>query len=243
MSLKNFYDSYHKQNNNYSKIISENNFTYFYILEFLQEHFMMDFANKKILDVGCGVGTMSLLLASLGGKVEGIDISERAINIAKNAKKNVKLKDVVFLRQELKKGKGNFDLVISTEVIEHIENDKDFLNKIKSNLRKNGLLVLTTPSKENFFYKMGFYQNFDEKVGHLRRYTRKGLTKLIEKQGFVVIDVKERESILRNILFTTKLGIIIKLIRGPLIPLFHVFDRFLIKVFGPTDIMVLAKKR
>lgn len=243
MTRKSFYDKFHKKNDKFSKLISSNNFSYFYILEFLQEHYMEEFSEKKILDIGCGVGTLALFFSKLGANVVGLDISERAIKIAKNAKKENKIKNLKFIVSELTKGKKNFDLLVCTEVIEHIPDDSSFLSLISSNLKKDGVLFLTTPSKENLLFKTGFYKQFDKEVGHLRRYKAKELVELVESKGFEVFAVNETEGILRNILFTTKLGFVIKFIKGPLVPLFHLFDRFAVKLFGPTDIMILASKK
>jgi hypothetical protein len=65
---------------------------------------------------------------------------------------------------------------------------------------------------------------------------------VLKKAGFKIIRVQTHESILRNLLFTTKLGIVIKFIKGPLIPLFHKIDEAMIPIFGASDIIVLAQK-
>ncbi len=237
-----FYNRYHLKNKKFVKLISKDNFTYVYIIGFLHLACMEGFWSKKVLDVGCGVGTVALYLSSLGANVKGVDISSRAIKIANAAKKELKLKTIEFSKGEITKGNKKFDFVISFEVIEHVPDEKEFLKRIRSNLKKSGLLVLSTPSKENLLYKMGFYKNFDKEVGHLRRYTQTSLKNVLMSNGFEVINFRNVEGPLRNILFTTKLGFLIRFIKGPLVPIFHFFDNLSGLLFGYSDMQVIAKK-
>lgn len=241
--LARFYDGYHQKNRQFAKVIGDGNFTYWYILSFLHQACRKGFSGLKVLDVGCGVGSISLYLAAQGAEVTGIDISPRAIKIANQAKTEVGLKNVVFRQGTLRAEPKKYDLVVCFEVIEHIENDEAFVKQILVNLKPNGLLVLSTPSQNNTLYRFGFYRQFDQEVGHLRRYTPSTIAELLRARGFVIEEVRSVEGPLRNILFTTKLGILIKGIRGPLVPIFHWFDNVSGVLFGFSDIQVLARKK
>ena len=245
-SKQKFYDSYHQKNKQFYKVIKRNNFTYYEILRFfyseVMREIMVDILEVKMLDIGCGVGTVSLYFASLGADVIGIDISKRAINIAQEAKKELGFKNINFSPKSLRKGRGKYDLVLTLEVIEHIEDEEQFLNMISSHLNNGGLLCLSTPLKENYLYKLGFYKTFDKEVGHLRRYTVAGIKNLLQNNGFTVLKWRRVEGPLRNLLFTTRLGFVIKFIRGPLIPIFHWLDWISMQLFGATDVLVLARK-
>lgn len=246
LSQQIFYDSYHQKNNKFYKVIKKNNFTYYEIIRFFYSKILpklTKFPKIKILDVGCGVGTMALYFGSLGIKVKGIDISSRAIKIANNAREYLKFKNVSFSESVLKKGKGEFDMVMISEVIEHIEDEQKFLENIHSQLKNNGLLYLTTPLKENLLYEIGFYKKFDQEVGHLRRYTETSIKKLLENNKFEVLNTRQVEGPLRNLLFVTRLGFLIKFIRGPLVPIFHRLDWITMKLFGASNILVLARKK
>lgn len=245
-----FYDSYHTKNNFFYSVISRNNFTYFLILNFFYDAAFLRLLTKKksfeeitLLDVGCGVGTLAFYFASLGATVKGIDVSQRAIDICNEAKAHLALKNVTFKKELLKKGEEECDLVVSSEVIEHVEDEDTFLKNISSHLKPGGLLFLTTPSKENSLYRLGFYKKFDEEVGHLRRYTSTSLKKVLEKNHFEILEMKKSEGPLRNILYTTKLGFLIRFLRGPLVPLFHYFDSWTVRFFGASNIMVVAQKK
>jgi ubiquinone biosynthesis O-methyltransferase len=265
-NLQKFYDSYHQKNKRYDKVIGDNNFTYFYIQKLVKKNAPVPLIgvitrhncnnrcllDLKILDTGCAVGSMAFWLASKGAQVTGVDISKRAINIAKQAQKSLIkqykwAKNVNFECRQLtnntaKRDQDKYDLITATEIIEHIENDDNFLKKIHSHLKKNGRLILTTPSPDNWWYKLGLLDKFDQQVGHLRRYDKKILKTLLKKNDFKIISFEQKEGPLRSLLFTTRLGFLIKFIRGPFIPIFHLVDDWLALITGGTDWQVVLKK-
>ena len=99
----------------------------------------------KILDVGCGGGLVSESLCRLGATVTGIDFVQSNIQIAKkhaiinNLKINYICGDI-----ETTKINNKFDVIIMFEVLEHIDDWKIFLFKIKNNLKKDGTIILST---------------------------------------------------------------------------------------------------
>lgn len=245
VAKNNFYDEYHQKNDNYFEIISKNNFTYFYI----QKALSFVFSKKKptkVLDIGCGVGTIGFYLTSLGSDVVGFDVSPRAIAIANNYKKISKIESITFFNKDVQKSKysSDFELVICTEVIEHLEKDTEMLKTIHSSLSKGSYLLLSTPSINAPLFRMGMLKKFDDEVGHLRRYSPNELKKMIESAGFSVLKLYKVEGILRNSLFTLPIiGNLIRLIKGPLVPLFHFFDEISASIFGESDIIVVARKK
>lgn len=248
-----FYDQYHQKNDKFSRVIGDTNATYFYIQQTLRQACELLTKNKSqnnnwtsinVLDVGCGVGALSLYLASKGATVTGIDISPRAIAIASNAARQTALTAKVQFKTgtlSLAK-KGTYDLVLCSEVIEHIANDHTFLTRLASQLKPGGILMLTTPSSDNLLYNLGYYDSFDHQVGHERRYTARSLLQLLATTELQPILLRQVEGPLRNILFTSKLGMLVKFIRGPLVPFFHWFDQLSTYLFGAADLQLLAQK-
>lgn len=108
------------------------------------------------LDVCCGAGTNSIYLAEKGFKVKGIDISKKAIEIAKNrAKKekvNIDFKAGDVLRID---GKNKFDFVFDRGCFHHIpkQGKKKFIKKIHNALKKDGKYLLMSFSDKNNFKK------------------------------------------------------------------------------------------
>jgi hypothetical protein len=58
-----------------------------------------------------------------------------------------------------------------------------------------------------------------------------------------VRQVLRTEGIVRNVLFTTKFGFLIRFIKGPLVPLFHLVDAMFLPLFGAVDVLIVAEKK
>ena len=80
--MKNLYEEFHKDTTLQKKIISKSNFTYRIILNEINN---LNLINSKILDLGCGAGTIAFYLASKGNTVLGIDISKNSIECCKES--------------------------------------------------------------------------------------------------------------------------------------------------------------
>jgi 2-polyprenyl-3-methyl-5-hydroxy-6-metoxy-1,4-benzoquinol methylase len=113
---------------------------------------------KTVLDVGCGVGFTTNLIAQAGYSVKGIDYNKELIHIAK--------KRYPYLKFEVADAslynKGKYDAIVVLEVIEHL---KYYKRAIKNWLNKNGIILLSTPNskyskKENPFHYHEF--SYDE---------------------------------------------------------------------------------
>ena len=112
------------------------------------------FEKKKILDVGCGGGILSEALAKKGANVVAIDASKSLIDIAKERalSQNLKINYKVANIENFKTKNFKFDIIISLEVIEHVDNYKLFLENIFSLLNKNGIIILSTIDRNLFSY-------------------------------------------------------------------------------------------
>jgi SAM-dependent methyltransferase len=100
---------------------------------------------KVVLDAGCGVGYGSALLAEAATRVVGVDVSDAAIDYAREryAAANLEFEtmDVMALALE----DGSFDVVCAFETIEHVEDRDAFLREIARVLRLEGVLLVSTP--------------------------------------------------------------------------------------------------
>lgn len=106
---------------------------------------------NKVLDIGCSQGIGPILLGRLGKKVTGVDISQKAVDEANKeleqeepkVKENVNFKKSDFLAYDVKK--EQFDTITITEVLEHLVNPEDFIEKAKELLVDKGTLIVTVP--------------------------------------------------------------------------------------------------
>lgn len=246
--ITSFYDGYHKQNKNkyFYKVIGKNNFTYYLIIRLISKAIDLKGSPRTILDLGCGVGSIDFFLAKQGFKVDGVDISKHAISIARKFKKLSNVSNAAFFLDDVTTFNNHkkYDLIICSEVIEHIEDDKKLLKNMYLLLEKEGVGVITTPSLNAPLFKIGLLKKFDRKVGHLRRYSSQSLINRVQKVGFEVVYLQKSEGLLRNTLYTIPyLGFLIKFLKGPLVPIFHLIDSFLVKIFGESNIYIIVKKK
>jgi ubiquinone/menaquinone biosynthesis C-methylase UbiE len=155
MSLATEYDQWHtKVLESDPEHLDESSPWYKLVLEFLPA-----VEGKRILEVACGRGGFSRLLASKGAMILGADFSESAVRIAKEKLlRDPALADrVTYMQadaQNLPFGDRTFDIVISCETIEHVPDERAALREMYRVCKPGGSLYLTTPNYLNF---MGLY--------------------------------------------------------------------------------------
>ncbi len=107
---------------------------------------------KEILDLGCSDGFGTYYVAEYARQVLGVDFDGEAIECARLFNKN---DNIEFIRDNfLNKKYGEFDGVVSFDVLEHIypENEKAYMETVKLNLKDSGTFVVGTPSLESQQY-------------------------------------------------------------------------------------------
>jgi 2-polyprenyl-3-methyl-5-hydroxy-6-metoxy-1,4-benzoquinol methylase len=100
----------------------------------------------SILDVGCGNGNISRYLGAKNHEVLGIDISKESIEKASklNTFENVSFKHLA-AEHLIQQGK-KYDVVVCSEVIEHLDEPSIVLNELRYLLAPNGILIVTVPN-------------------------------------------------------------------------------------------------
>lgn len=104
----------------------------------------LDPSRTCILEVGCGVGNIALPLAACGYRIEGIDIHDESIRIAEERNRfphaSFRCCDVRDVPVE------NYDVIILTEVIEHVAAYDQMMHMIASRTRANAKFIITVPN-------------------------------------------------------------------------------------------------
>jgi ubiquinone/menaquinone biosynthesis C-methylase UbiE len=125
--------------------------------------------NKKVLDLGCGTNKYKKYFMQKN-KFIGIDVK------TSGRETNQKTPDVFYDGKKLPFNDGNFDLIICTEVLEHVENFELVVSEIFRSLKRNGSAVITMP----------FITAEHEIPYDFRRFTSYGIKKEFENMGFMV---------------------------------------------------------
>lgn len=150
-------------------------------------------SSRRILDVGCGTGTMLGYLARYG-QAQGIDADEEAVRFCRErGVANVQLVTTPTLPFE----DGAFDLITILDVLEHIDDDAGTLRELYRLLRPGGALLVSVPA-----YRF-LWGAQDEISNHKRRYTASQLRGRLSGAGFQV----RRLSYFNTFLFPAIAGI------------------------------------
>lgn len=156
-------------------------------------------SNKKVLDIGCGAGLLSSLISNQGNEVYGVDISSEALR--KAASRGIEVRQCN-IEEGLPFEDESFDMVVCSEIIEHLFAPKKLLVEIRRALRDDGFLILTTPNVTYIVRRICFLLGkFPEEAKwattsctneweHIRFFTVSSLEKLLNETGFTIMEFK-----------------------------------------------------
>ncbi len=245
---KELYEEFHKNTKMITKIVKETDFSMVNHLPIYKKYLTND---DKVLDVGCGAAPMSLYFASKGMNVKGIDLSQIAIEVNSKAKEYFGFDNLKFACENFMDYSDDsiYDVVMMTEVLEHIPDDRASLVKINKLLKDNGYLLMSVPSSNaplhrKYVRKYG-KDPFDERVGHLRRYNAVHIFNLLSETGFELVEFKLCEGYLRNWLYNDNVGQFFMKFNRSFIKNMVTFidDKFFTPISGESDIIIVAKKK
>lgn len=138
----------------------------------------------RVLDVGCGSGEWLSYMRNFGVEAEGLEIDERAVNVAHSRGLTVHLGTL----DRIAFPENSFDTVTMGHVIEHVPNLKGVLQRCNRILRRGGLLVISTPNSDSFGHRVfGQYWRGLEPPRHLHLLNQRSLCRFVENCGFTVL--------------------------------------------------------
>ena len=147
-----------------------------------------DLSVKRILDAGCGNGWFAANLAKAGYRVVAIDVSTKAVDIARQTYPQIEFHCSPLDQNGWPFEDASFDAIVSTEVIEHIYDVERMFSEMARVLCPGGYVMLTTPYhgllKNLAISILDFEGHFDVRAGHIRFFTNKSLTELLRDYGF-----------------------------------------------------------
>lgn len=132
----------------------------------------------RALDVGCGTGRVTLRLAELGFAVDALDVEEKVVEIARRvaASRNLDIHFAVsdFVREGDALPGSTYDVVVCTEVLEHIADWQPVVRTMCRVLKPGGTLIITVPHDPRLFSVI------DEHAGHFRRFRPADILALLD---------------------------------------------------------------
>lgn len=141
-----------------------------------------------VLDIGCAKGSFLNEMIKYNYITHGIELSAPNVEVCQASGHKVYLGDLDSYYNSA--AKQQFNIIACLDVIEHIVMPGEFLQKIKSLLSNNGLLILSTPNFSGLVSKLlGNRDPFLIPPEHLNFFTKRGLKELIKANGFEVIRV------------------------------------------------------
>jgi SAM-dependent methyltransferase len=134
--------------------------------------------NAKILDFGAGIGTLlTPFTTKYNIKPSALEIDPNQANIIKSKNFNC-YEDIRDIEN------NTYDLIYSSNVFEHIENDNDELLILVNKLKIDGYLCLYLPANNYLWSEL------DDKVLHFRRYDNRSIQNLIADTRLDIIEIK-----------------------------------------------------
>jgi len=209
---------------------------------FIVKSAMKDFHDAKtVVDFGAGIGTLSLVFREL------FSIEPLCVEIDSKNKECLTERGLEHI-DSLESLNESVDLIFSSNVLEHIEDDVSILEKMRDKLSLKGKIYLYLPAK------MSLWSNLDDQVGHYRRYEINELKVKCQKAGLNIEKLHYAESLgflaslLTKVLgYNSDSGIgsisTLKFYDKYLFPISKFLDAIGVKyLFGKNIILIASKK-
>lgn len=157
-------------------------------LEFLEKVDLLK-PGDKILEIGCGIGSVVNHLSKRGYDVIGTDLSSEAIAYGLEKYGNVKLE--VQAAEELQFANETFDVVLSFDLFEHIARIERHVSEVFRVLKPGGYYLFQTPNKySNVVFETLYHKSLKWRRAHPSLHTPGQLRKRFSKYGFKIRFVK-----------------------------------------------------
>ena len=196
--------------------------------------------NARVLEFGAGIGSLAQLWARENS------VKPLCLEIDRNLKKIIQGRGFECY-SSLEDIEGQFDLIYSSNVLEHIEDDQKALEQLYERLKPDGILALYLPAFQCL------YSEFDAAIGHYRRYEKVELINKLKNGNFTIEKCEYADSIGFFAWMTTKSKKYdknrdkdsnrqLKLYDRYIFPLSSALDKLGIKHLFGKNLLVIAKK-
>jgi SAM-dependent methyltransferase len=146
---------------------------------------------RRFLDIGCSIGSSVDAARMAGFEATGIDLDPQSIEFA--AQEYPQCRFLHVSSSELARRGEKFDLIFSTEVIEHVTDPQAFVDDLRALLNPGGIVFLTTPHATHFRIPQDILSWYGLKPPeHIVLFGRKSITALLERRGLEVLSAPLR---------------------------------------------------
>ena len=148
---------------------------------------------NSILDIGCGTGSFLVECKKRGWNINGIEPNDKAIELALsklNLKNNKFEERIIFSDiQDLIQKEVRYDVITMWHVLEHVPNLEEYIGKLRTLLKKDGIIIIAVPNFKSFDaeYYREFWAAYDV-PRHLWHFSKKSIQILFERSGMKVIE-------------------------------------------------------
>lgn len=149
----------------------------------------------RLLEIGCGQGDFLVRAANRGLHITGVEYSKYSVEVAQNKIGNRgtvycgEINQIIALNE-------CFDIIVFTDVLEHIRDPRDFLKKVYSLLSKDGIVVIAVPTLDSFSARFMKSRWVEFKPEHLWYLSTNTLTRLLHSESFAEIKIKPAKKFL-----------------------------------------------
>ncbi|HPC73222.1 MAG TPA: methyltransferase domain-containing protein [Syntrophales bacterium] len=153
--------------------------------------------DDELLELGCGTGRYTRVLADRVRRIVGVDFSAAAIEkaLSESTRPNMELRkaDIRDLRIFLDR---SFDKIVAIDVLEHLSDDdlRAVLAEVKRLMREEALFVFFTPSGSHWIERLKQKGILRQVTGHIRVRTEREYGDILHRQGFRIRDVIRYET-------------------------------------------------
>lgn len=132
----------------------------------------------RIAEFGCGHGLLLQQMAQgYGVAIDGYDLNEPALKLADTPSQRLFHYNIHDRASDLRE---LYDLIFLFDIIEHLEDDRGFMESVFYHVRPGGWIAINVPANQSL------YSKYDKVIGHQRRYDMEMLRELARHTGFTV---------------------------------------------------------
>jgi len=156
--------------------------------------------DRDVLELGCGAGAMTRVMAEYGCRVVGVELDPVAAEHARPAADDVLVGDLADLDLAAKLGDRTFDVLVFGDVLEHLPDPVTVLRNALPLLRQDGSIIISVPNIAHGDVRLALLAGRFEytPIGlldstHLRFFTKSSMLDLLRDAGLVALEIRRAE--------------------------------------------------